>query len=66
MKKCEFSAVTAVLSHYSILCWFAAQETFLTIINVENRSATLNIFLWKFLRIILMIQKYLFKNRNIL
>ncbi len=54
-----FSSHCSLESHdYSILCWFAAQETFLTIINVENSSASLNIFLWKFLRIILMIQKF--------
>jgi len=41
--KVEFSASLIHFSHdpseIFLICWFAAQETFLIIINVENHSA---------------------------
>ncbi len=40
--KAEFSA--AITSEIILICWFAAQETFLITVNVEN---TCLIFLWK-------------------
>ncbi len=44
MRSCIFSIITAVFSvtwssEIIIICWFAAQETFLIIINVENSRA---------------------------
>ncbi len=44
MRSCIFSIITPVFSvtwssEIIIICWFAAQETFLIIINVENSCA---------------------------
>ncbi len=44
MRSCIFSIITAVFSvtwssEIILICWFAAQETFLIIINVENTCA---------------------------
>jgi len=38
------SSVAHDPSEINLICWFAAQETFLVIISVENRCF---IFLWK-------------------
>ncbi len=44
--KAEFSSVSHDPSEIILICWFAAQETFLFIINIVNSCATLYI-LWK-------------------
>ncbi len=51
MRSCIFSIITAVFSvtwssEITLICWFAAQETFLIIINVENSCAAQYV-LWK-------------------
>ncbi len=38
------SSVSHDPSEIILICWFAAQETFLDIINVENNCVLLNIF----------------------
>ncbi len=50
-QSCIFSIITPVFSvtwssEIILICWFAAQETFLIIINVENSCAA-QYFLWK-------------------
>ncbi len=57
MKKCEFSAVTAVLSHM-IIPYYADLLLKKHFLLLSMLKTSLNIFLWKFLRIILMIQKF--------
>ncbi len=48
MIKAEFSASSLQSSEIIIICWFAAQEIFLIIINVENScAAAASYFLWK-------------------
>ncbi len=46
MQRCNLlqSAVSHDPSEIILICWFAAQETFLDIINVENNCVLLNIF----------------------
>ncbi len=62
------SSVSHDPSEIILICWFAAQQTFLIIVNVESSCAYIYTFisLWKicFLRWIESLKKHLFEREN--
>ncbi len=50
--------------HYNLICWFASQETFIIIINIENSyAAFLKLFIFYIYCIFLLeVQMHLYKQ----